>query len=780
MAIKPDMFPSGPVAKGWILPRDMTAVPSPAAAFFAAFPEPASCTPKDPPRKAAYDSRAFTIDGKRQLIIAGAVHYARSIPAMWPELMRRTKAAGINTIDTPVFWNLHEPERGQYDFSTGSANLPLFLELAHEASLNVALRVGPYIGANWNYGGMPFWLRDSADSKFRMWDSAYMDSMDLFVRVTLQVVEPFLARNGGPIMMMQIEDRFSEFSNGRKWDSSYLKWVADFSSTLGAGVPWFMNNQDDISSLIVGCSDTFCDNWVNDKRQRDKPGMFVDLPSGWPQKVGKAKPIRPAEDVAFAFASFIARGGTYVSYNMWYGGTNFGRSSATGVQTSYDFDAPLDEHGFPHPRKYKHLAEMHKHLVKYAAVILASEPTKIESSGEHEIHSFGDTSTPDSIVFLSNWGKSSIDLSFDGATFNVAAWSVSLLTRDTADNNKWKVIFNTANVTAATSLDFSSPATATVRIQLTNFASHTEAPGIWDASLAITKDGYHAEQLSLTRDKTDCLWYIKEVDNDLQDESGTMYIGNAWNVYYVWVDGVYIRVRDWEWHSGNDGYRYHVREALEQAGKPTSGKHTIQILSCNSGLPSAGTTTYEAEKKGLLGWDYISGQPISEGTWTYQVGTLGENKKVFEPSFVDDNASPFWKASAVDSLPSNAALAWYRSKIPMADVTAQVDVLLSKAAQIDHPILSFALYTGSLGRGQMWVNGHSIGRFNNTAKQDSGCDKCDYWSSQCFVGCGKPSQEYMRVPADWMLANGTADVQIVWFEEQGCDPTKVTLIPLLG
>jgi hypothetical protein len=67
----------------------------------------------------SYDHRSFIINGERQLLIVGAIHYPRSSPGMWPHLFRKTKEAGINAIDTYVFWNLHEPIEGHYDFETG-------------------------------------------------------------------------------------------------------------------------------------------------------------------------------------------------------------------------------------------------------------------------------------------------------------------------------------------------------------------------------------------------------------------------------------------------------------------------------------------------------------------------------------------------------------------------------------------------------------------------------------------------------------------------------------
>src|SRR4051812_13739561 len=118
------------------------------------------------PRAVAYDGRAVTVDGRRTLIVGGSIHYPRSTPGMWPDLMRRAKESGLNAIDTYVFWNLHECRRGVYDFSD-RLDLVQFLRVAGEHGLNVVLRVGPYVCAETNYGGFPPWLRDGPGGQMR-------------------------------------------------------------------------------------------------------------------------------------------------------------------------------------------------------------------------------------------------------------------------------------------------------------------------------------------------------------------------------------------------------------------------------------------------------------------------------------------------------------------------------------------------------------------------------------------------------------------------------------
>lgn len=104
-----------------------------------------------------YDHRALVIDGKRRVLVSGSIHYPRSTPDMWPDLIQKSKDGGLDVIETYVFWNFHEPVRGQYDFS-GRKDLVKFVKIVAQAGLYVHLRIGPYVCAEWNYGGFPLWL----------------------------------------------------------------------------------------------------------------------------------------------------------------------------------------------------------------------------------------------------------------------------------------------------------------------------------------------------------------------------------------------------------------------------------------------------------------------------------------------------------------------------------------------------------------------------------------------------------------------------------------------
>ncbi|KAK3040335.1 hypothetical protein RJ639_026740, partial [Escallonia herrerae] len=119
------------------------------------------------------DERALTIDGKRRIIMSGSIHYPRSTPEMWPDLIKKSKDGGLNAIETYIFWNAHEPLRRQYDFS-GNLDFIRFLKTVQDAGLYVILRIGPYVCAEWNYGGFPVWLHNIPGIEFRTTNTAFM------------------------------------------------------------------------------------------------------------------------------------------------------------------------------------------------------------------------------------------------------------------------------------------------------------------------------------------------------------------------------------------------------------------------------------------------------------------------------------------------------------------------------------------------------------------------------------------------------------------------------
>ena len=297
------------------------------------------------PYKVSYDHRAITINGNRTMLISGAIHYPRSTPGMWPYIMSMAKKNGLNTVQTYVFWNFHEQKRGTYDFS-GRANLRQFLQDAADAGLFVNLRMGPYVCAEWDYGALPVWLNNIPNMAFRSNNDAWKNEMKRFISDIITYVEPFLAKNGGPIILSQIENEY----DGN--DQAYIDWCGslvanDFASTQ---IPWTMCNGRSANTTIETCNGCNCfDNgWIDRHRQAhpDQPLMLTEH-WGHYQRWGEALGVRTTEDLAYSVAEWFAGGGAYNAYYMWHGGNNYGRTAGAGIATWYLNDVLLHADGTP-------------------------------------------------------------------------------------------------------------------------------------------------------------------------------------------------------------------------------------------------------------------------------------------------------------------------------------------------------------------------------------------------------------------------------------------------
>ncbi|XP_028767391.1 beta-galactosidase 15-like [Neltuma alba] len=157
----------------------------------------------------SHDGRAIIIDGQRRIVISSSIHYPRSTPQMWLDLIQKAKEGGLNTIETYVFWNAHKPVRRQYDFS-GNNDLIRFLKTIHEAGLYSILRIGPYVFAEWNYGDFPVWLHNLPGIEMRTANNVFMNEMQNFTTLIINKIteEKLLASQVGPIITAQIENEY--------------------------------------------------------------------------------------------------------------------------------------------------------------------------------------------------------------------------------------------------------------------------------------------------------------------------------------------------------------------------------------------------------------------------------------------------------------------------------------------------------------------------------------------------------------------------------------------
>lgn len=319
----------------------------------------------------------FELNGKPIEVLSGEMHYARIPREYWKARMEMTKAMGLNTIATYVFWNVHEPRPGVYDFS-GNYDLAAFIRLAQEEHLNVLLRAGPYSCAEWEFGGFPSWLLDDPkmSKALRTNDDAFMIPVERWINRLAKEVAPLQVERGGPIIAVQVENEYGNFSN----DSRYMEhmketfvragftgamlYTVDPSKSLAAGeLPGVF------SGVNFGTGGAERGLTALAKERPGQPLFATEYWPGWFDHWGHPHETRPV-DTQVADLNYILSHKASVNIYMFHGGTSFGFMSGaswTGGNylpdvTSYDYDAPLDEAGHPTPKFYAY----RKVFAKYA------------------------------------------------------------------------------------------------------------------------------------------------------------------------------------------------------------------------------------------------------------------------------------------------------------------------------------------------------------------------------------------------------------------------------
>ncbi|NOU88559.1 beta-galactosidase [Paenibacillus sp. LMG 31460] len=308
---------------------------------------------------------SFTIEGKQFIyngepirILSGAMHYFRIVPEYWKDRLLKLKACGFNTVETYVAWNVHEPKEGQFIFQ-GIADVERFVQIAGELGLHVIIRPSPYICAEWEFGGLPYWLLKDPSMQLRCYYKPFLDKIDTYYDELLARFKPLLCTNGGPIIAMQIENEYGSYGT----DKEYLAYIRQAMINRGMDVLLFTSDGYDDSNLQGGTliPDVFAT--VNfgsrpeeafaklQEYQPDKPLLCMEYWNGWFDYWGDEHHRRGNDDVVDVLDRMLKLGAS-VNFYMFHGGTNFGFYNGAGCLgkyepdvTSYDYHAMLNESG---------------------------------------------------------------------------------------------------------------------------------------------------------------------------------------------------------------------------------------------------------------------------------------------------------------------------------------------------------------------------------------------------------------------------------------------------
>ncbi|XP_028605955.2 beta-galactosidase isoform X1 [Podarcis muralis] len=306
-----------------------------------------------------YAHNCFLKDGKPFRYISGSFHYSRVPRYYWKDRLLKMKMAGLDAIQTYVPWNFHEVEPGVYNFA-GDRDLESFLRLADEIGLFVILRAGPYICAEWDMGGLPAWLLEKETIVLRSSDADYLAAVERWMGVLLPKMKVHLYQNGGPIIMVQVENEYGSYF---ACDFDYLRYLQSlFRQYLGDEVVLFTTDgaskfllrcgtlQGLYSTVDFGPGANVTASFLN-QRHAEPNGPLVnsEFYTGWLDHWGHRHSVISSSLVAKTLSEILAHGANVNMY-MFIGGTNFGYWNGANMPyaaqpTSYDYDAPLSEAG---------------------------------------------------------------------------------------------------------------------------------------------------------------------------------------------------------------------------------------------------------------------------------------------------------------------------------------------------------------------------------------------------------------------------------------------------
>ncbi|MEW2516982.1 glycoside hydrolase family 35 protein [Actinacidiphila alni] len=308
----------------------------------------------------AVTSDGFSLDGEPFRIISGALHYFRVHPAHWQDRLRKARTMGLNTVDTYIPWNLHEPVPGELR-TDGGLDLLRFLDLAAETGLRVLLRPGPYICAEWEGGGLPSWLLAEPGIRLRTTDPRYLAAVGAYFERLLPLLIPYLATRGGPVIAVQVENEYGAYGA----DRAYLDHLTGLLRRHHVDVPLFTCDQPadlergSIPGVLAAVNfGSGAERHLPALRalRPEQPLLVTEFWNGWFDRWGGPHTVRPAADAARELDAILSAGAS-VSLYMFHGGTNFGFTNGANDKhtyrptvTSYDYDAPLDEAGDPTPK----------------------------------------------------------------------------------------------------------------------------------------------------------------------------------------------------------------------------------------------------------------------------------------------------------------------------------------------------------------------------------------------------------------------------------------------
>ncbi|HDR9163647.1 TPA: beta-galactosidase [Burkholderia vietnamiensis] len=368
---------------------------------------PIEPTPLDPGKhelKFGSDGVTFTLDGAAFQIRSGEMHPSRIPPEYWRHRIQMAKAMGMNTIAVYVMWNFHEVEKGTFDFESEERNIEAFIKLCRDEGMWVLLRPGPYICGEWDLGGLPAYLLSHPDIKLRVSshdDPRYMEAVKRYVTELAPRVKPLMSVNGGPILMLQIENEYATYGS----DTAYLEEIRQLWIGAGISGPFFTDDgvtqlqksRTALEGAAIGLSGPKAKDIAHIRKEF--PGSTVmagELYPGFFTHWGDKEFQGTKSDVSREIADFMRFGVSFSLYVI-HGGTSFGYAAGANIDsktgeyqpdiTSYDYFAPISEQGAATARYMQYREIIGAHLSRPLPAVPAA-PATLERYGDSALRPY--------------------------------------------------------------------------------------------------------------------------------------------------------------------------------------------------------------------------------------------------------------------------------------------------------------------------------------------------------------------------------------------------------
>ncbi|XP_030939177.1 beta-galactosidase 6-like isoform X3 [Quercus lobata] len=569
--------------------------------------------------------------------------------------------------------------------------------------------------------GFPFWLHDVPGIVYRSNNKPFKFYMQNFTTkiVNLMKSEGLYASQGGPIILSQIENEYQNVEAAfHEKGPPYVRWAAKMAVGLQTGVPWIMCKQTDAPDPVINtCNGMRCGETFGGPNSPNKPSLWTENWTSFYQVYGQKPYIRSAEDIAFHVALFIARNGSYVNYYMYHGGTNFGRTSSAYIITAYYDQAPLDEYGLKRQPKWGHLKDLHAAIKLCSTTLLQGVRTNY-SLGQHQEAIVFQEEIGGCAAFLINHDGNNITVQFQNISLKLLPKSISILPdcKNIAFNSaKVNTKYNDRIITLAQTFD-STDSWEEFKDEIVNFE---------DTSL---KSNGLLEHTNTTKDKSDYLWYTIRLEHNFSSTEAVLHVQSLAHVAHAFLNNIYIGSANGSFTTKNF--------TMDIPFMVKDGINNISILSVMVGLQDSGAFL-ERKKTGLttvtIQGDNNKFYNLTNYEWGYKIGLLGEELQIYREENVGDVV---WRESGIST---NQTLTWYK--------------IFFDAPKGDDPV---ALNLSSMGKGEAWVNGQSIGR---------------YWISFHDYQ-GNSSQILYHVPRSFLK---TGENLLVLLEENGGNPLQISL-----